>query len=152
MRVPFFTKSERAAPLQRCIDHAAGEMGMSEYVVATTMSHFLEKVSEEVSRGRVVRLPGFGVFGPKMSRGMHGCKPRYYPAFSAARCWRNLIVMFCKPTAADLEAVHRHQHNHVPSSGSTHVSSRPLTAHRGFRRQLLGQARKIGLEAGLPAE
>jgi len=153
MRIPYYSSSERAAPLQRCIDKAAREMGMSEYVVATVMSHFLEQIEEEVARGRMVRLPGFGAFGPKLFRGTPVTGPRYYPAFSSARCWKNLMRMFCKPSPAELEAIQQHRRRHNPSEGcvnAPHSSSRPFTAHRSFREKLLQQARKLGREAGLP--
>ena len=62
VRIPFMPKSSQARPLQDAIHDTAQAMGASDHFTANMMSYFLENVAAQVSKGTVVRIPGFGIF------------------------------------------------------------------------------------------
>jgi len=65
VQIPFATsKSEKYAPLRRCLTFAAESVGFTDYHAAAIMNAFLERLTTEVSSGNIVMIPGFGIFGP----------------------------------------------------------------------------------------
>jgi nucleoid DNA-binding protein len=65
VRIPFLNRSEDHAPIQECVMYAAEKAGIDSLTVATVMSLFFEEIAEHVADNKIVRIPGFGAFGPK---------------------------------------------------------------------------------------
>ena len=148
VKIPFMAAAEDAAPLRQCIATAAREAGMSEHLVAILMSRFFEEISEQVSRGRVVRIPGFGIFGPRAWTPRNAGLPYCFPAFSAARGFREQTKLCCPVDGAATEAVSRHRRHHHTSSRPERAHCRPFTAMRAFRSRVRAEASRIGQEIG----
>ena len=70
-------------PIHACIRRAAHESGISEYQVGIVMSWFLQELADQVSHGKIVRIPGFGNYGPvtKTPKGGADLSPYCYPGF-----------------------------------------------------------------------
>ena len=145
IRIPYIPNSAQAQPLRRCIQITAERTGHSDYEVATVMSHFLEEVSNEVCRNRLVRIPGFGAFGPKASKAKPGKQRRIYPAFSPFRGFQEMCNMTCMPSGPALDAIDKHRRHHHPSSKPDRHST-PFTAMDAFRRQIRNQAERLGMK------
>jgi len=78
-----FTRREDAEGFQRVISRSAKRMGISELSGARYVSFFLEEIAVAVTEGEIVRLPGFGAFGPwhsEKARGVDGNVPRFVAA------------------------------------------------------------------------
>lgn len=151
IRIPFASKSEQYEPLRACIERAAIESGLTEFQVANVMSLFLEELSEQMGKNKLVRIPCFGIFGAKTwNRDYRKSKlkmPTCYPAFSGARPLRNLVSLKCTPTQTVLDAFLYHR-KHVNSRGQERGKARmPGSAGRRFRLQVNSQARQIGMKS-----
>lgn len=98
--IPVAARSEKAEPIMQCVEHAAMMMGCSPDRVAKTMNDFLDEVARLVAGGSVVRIPCFGVFAQQMGAGQEAGTEVPYPAFSAARPWRNELY-YDRPITPD---------------------------------------------------
>jgi hypothetical protein len=141
-------KSEQARPLQNAIHHAAQEMGVSDHFAANLMSYVFEKIVAEVSKGEVVRIPGFGIFGA------YGYVPRKpglesycLPSFAGSRAFRNELRE-CLPFEKNRnETLYIYRGtNHATSRAKSHTS-RTFTAMKAFRTRVDAQARKLGIQS-----
>ena len=112
MNIPYAAKSQRAAPVMACVEKAAREMECPEERIAHTMNILFEELANQMSLGRLVRIPGFGMFGQQPGRGAHSEGETYYPAFSAAVGWRNRLYYdsMCHPRDAALGGKRRYPH------------------------------------------
>jgi nucleoid DNA-binding protein len=121
-------------PLRACIAKAVRGTGLHEYAVATVMTYFLEELCDQVALGRVVRIPGFGIFGSMTWRPRKGgLPPHCIPSFSAATGFRDQVRWACAPgTAMDMLVSHR-RHKWVERDDS---GSRPFLAFRVFRQTI----------------
>ena len=148
IRIPFSGDAESTEPLRRCIQRAADEMNVSEFHVALVMSHFLEELSHQVAGNRVVRVPGFGVFGAKVwqPRNRAGALGYCYPAFSAAVPFRNLVNLSCPPHGAALDAIDRHRRHSHESSRIDRAGRMPSSAQQASRDRVSAQAKRWGFE------
>lgn len=78
-RCPFLQR-EHAAPFEACVRESAERMGILELSSARHLTYFFESLAKRVAAGEVVRIPGFGVFGPwhsEKAKGVDGCLPRF---------------------------------------------------------------------------
>lgn len=94
-RVPFMRR-KHGEPFRRVIHVSAHAMRCSQLSSARHATFILEAVAREVAKGEIVRLPGFGVFGPFSSEnasGVEGCLPR----FVAAAPFRDYVQAECHP-------------------------------------------------------
>ncbi|MFN3242966.1 MAG: HU family DNA-binding protein [Planctomycetota bacterium] len=122
MRIPFLSRTEDGKPLQDAIDFAAERTACDSVAVAQVMSLFFEAIADEVSRGKVVRIPGFGIFAPvavserdrRMSRDL---TPRCKPAFSPSRGFRQQVRYGAPPNASGAERLKRFDKNHSSTKG-----------------------------------
>lgn len=148
IQIPFGGTAASTEPLRRCIKRAASDMGVSEFHAAMLMSHFCEQVCCEVAMNRLVSVPGFGVFGPKVWTPRHDPdEPGYcYPAFSAAVPFRNMVRAMCPPSGAALDAIDRRRRHSHPSSRRDRTARNPCSAQRAFRERIRAQARRLGME------
>jgi len=147
--IPFMPKSVKAQPTVRCVQHAARNMGVSEHFALNLVAHFLEKVGEETAAGRVVRIPGFGIFGthlfiPKKK----GKEPYCMPSFSAARPFREEVFQCCTPSMAQDKALRNHRKSNHLTSGAKKNTARVFTAMKAMRDRVDAQARRLGVYAG----
>ena len=92
-KTPFMRK-EDAEAFERVIRASALSMRCSQLSAARLVTFLLEEIAKEVASGKLVRLPGFGVFGPYASEnasGVEGCLPR----FVSAAPFRDFIQYEC---------------------------------------------------------
>lgn len=150
IRVPFLAKAEQSLPLQRALDLAATKVGLSQYSMAIAMSYFFEQLADEVARGRVVRVPGFGVFAPVLDeRPQYMVRrggPRCVPRFSAAKGFRQEVMLTAPPSRAGKTALKAHSSNHRVSD-QRYTSARVFTSMRAIRDQIAAQLGRC-LETG----
>ncbi len=150
IKIPFLSKSEDAEPLKRAIESACSKAGLSQYTATIFLTHFLEEVARQVSMGRVVNIPGFGVFGPflderRSSVGRWG-EGRSKPVFSAARGFREEI-RWSGPHHPDVKKkIIRHRRNHALGSGESSSGSRVFTAMNAIREDIAAQLNGVELE------
>jgi nucleoid DNA-binding protein len=130
---------KQAKPLQGCIAHAARETGVSEHTTALVVSYFLERLADEVSLGRVVRIPGFGIFAAKHYKGADVMAPR----FSAARPFRLQVRHGAPKTDFGSEALRRHTHQ---TGSSKRSSMRVFTAQAAYRDRIREQIAQAGAD------
>ena len=131
VRIPSLTRSEQALPLQRCIEQASLETGVSQHTVALVMSHFLERLADEVSLGRVVRIPGFGMFAAKYYPGSSTMSPK----FSASRGFRVQVSETAPHTLEGSRALE----NHGRLRSTKSKQQRVYTAQAFFRDRIKAQ-------------
>jgi hypothetical protein len=139
VKIPFLPKAEDARPLKKAIQYAADKMHVSPYLVAELMTYFLEAVADRVSLGHVVRIPGFGVFGPWLWESKHDGKQSVYPRFVAARPFRLQVRSICDPPKAKNDVLARFQRSHHPSSRPDKVTSQVWKAMDAMREQFRRQ-------------
>jgi hypothetical protein len=144
--IPFMADSAKAAPLMRSVKAVAQKNGMSEFLVAKIMSEFLEEVAREVATGHPVRIPGFGIFAPKMV-GRKLRRPA--PCFVAYRPFNQEVFALCSEAKAKKggQALKSSYTSHHPSSLRKDRSRRQrvFTAMEAFRQNLVAEQRKMGL-------
>ena len=90
VRIPFLSKSADRESLARCLDLAAERSGVGADAAVQVMSLFFEAVADELTKGRVVRVPGFGIFVPapipeRHRRASRNPTPRCKPYFSPSQ-------------------------------------------------------------------
>jgi hypothetical protein len=142
IRIPFLARSEQGLPLQRALDLAANKIGVSPFTMAIAASHLFEQLAEEVARGRVFRVPGFGVFAPCLDeRRQYLARrggPRCVPKFSAAKGFRQEVMLRAPPSRAGKMALKVHRSNQR-FTGDCIGPERIFTAARALRDQISTQ-------------
>lgn len=136
VRIPFYSKAESSEPLRRCVTSTATEMGMSEYTVLLLVNDFLDQLAYQVSIGRTVRLPGFGIFAPKFFASSQTCAPR----FSASRGFRLQTRHSAPPHTDGGNDLKRHAKR--ASDPTRGITQRVFTS----RSAILRNIRKQGVE------
>lgn len=142
IRVPFLAKAEQSLPLQRAIDLAATKVGLSQYSMAIAMTFLLEQIADEVARGHVVRIPGFGMFAPSLDeRPQYLARrggPRCVPRFSPSKGWQQEVMLRAPPSRMGKAALKVHRSNHRVTEGRF-GSERIFTAMHAIRDQISAQ-------------
>ena len=116
IRIPFLSTSEQGRPLRDALEVAASGAGISQHTAAMAMTHLFESIAEQVSDGRIVRIPGFGVFAPCLDerkqylarRGGAKC----FPKFSASKGFRAQVMLSAPEDSAGKKALTVHRSNH----------------------------------------
>ena len=136
--------SKKTAPLMRSVKAVAQKNGMSEFLVAKIMSEFLEEVAREVASGQPVRIPGFGIFAPKM---VGRTLRRPAPCFVAYRPFNHEVFALCSDAKAEkgAKALKSSYTSHHPSSKRKSNRQRVFTAMEAFRQNLQAEQRRMGL-------
>ncbi len=145
VKLPFLGKAADRESLRRCLDLAAERSGVGADGVVRVMSQFLEAIADELTKGRCVRIPGFGVFVPapiperhrRMSR---NTSARCKPVFSPSRGLRAQVAMGLGPRPENLRILKRHRSNHSNATGSQRV----FTAMAALRQQVAAQLGRTG--------
>lgn len=140
--IPFLAKSEQGLPLQRAVDLAATKLGLSEYSMAIAMTYFFEQIADEVARGHVVRIPGFGIFAPSLDeRPQYLARrggPRCVPRFSPSKGWQQEVMLRAPASRSGKAALKVHRSNHRVTEGRF-GSERIFTAMHAIRDQISAQ-------------
>jgi len=132
--------------LERILVNSARSMDMTPHEVALVMAHFLENLADELSKGRVIRLPGFGMFAPvAVEHRKQSGVMKVYPSFSPAVGLRNQVDVCCPPNKAGVIALTKHRKRHHPASRKDKVGSRVFTAMKKLRQNINADARKKGM-------
>ena len=134
VHIPFYSRAESSAPLRQCISKTAKSLGMSEYTVLLTVNDFLDELANQVSIGKTVRLPGFGIFAPKFFASSKTCAPR----FSASRGFR-LQTRFSAPLSAEGGEDLRRHSKRAGDSGRGETQ-RVFTSREAIRKSLERQS------------
>ena len=147
MKLPFLPTPQSADPLRRIVQHTAEKTGLSPQHVSVLASHFWEALADEVSKGRAVTLPGFGLFAPVARtfrpRGEEHLVTSSAIRFSAARGFREQVRSCAPPSASGRRRYRRHMRNHALGGPESRCGERTFTAARAFRNAI---ARQIGGE------
>ncbi|RLE15990.1 MAG: hypothetical protein DRJ50_15500 [Actinobacteria bacterium] len=139
IRIPFLSTSEQGRPLQEALDLAASQAGISQHTAAMMMTYFFEGIANEVTKGHIVRIPGFGVFAPVLDerkqylarRGGPKCLPR----FSAAKGFRMQVMLTAPASRAGKVALATHRSNHRCSQ-NRYTTSRVFASMKAMRDQI----------------
>jgi nucleoid DNA-binding protein len=102
VRVPFLNTPEAHTPVRDCVVRAAERAGIEPTLMALSMAHFFEAITDQVTMKKVVRIPGFGAFGPKtrfrrVPSKFTGSLPCAYPAFVASPAFKLEVRMRVRP-------------------------------------------------------
>jgi hypothetical protein len=144
VRIPFMAKAADAMPLQRTIAYAADRTGLSPFEVAMVVTYLFEGIATEVGIGRVVRIPGFGVFGPWAYESKKDGSTAVQPRFYAARPFKLEVRAMCDPADAKNDALMAYLRSHHPSSKPGKATARTSTAMEAFRVSLLADPAYVG--------
>jgi hypothetical protein len=150
VKMPFMSKSAKMEPLQRCLTHAAKNMGVNEFFVATLMSHFLEQIAEEVSQGHSVNIPGFGIFYPYAYHPKWDTAPPPFcvPSFAPSAAYRAQCKAECPLEAGWTHAQRSKTRSNMTASRERMKNRRVGRAMTQIRQTAVKQARKLGLDGG----
>ena len=140
IHVPFMSKSEDAAPLRRVIASAADRAGTSDFMTISVMTYVWEAIAKEVGAGNVVRVPGWGIYGPYRWNPLNGGEPVVYPRFVAARPFRQEVRELCPPELARNDALRIFQRSHHPGSRPRGSQSLTMTTMEAWRSHIDSQA------------
>ncbi|WP_366517878.1 HU family DNA-binding protein [uncultured Brevundimonas sp.] len=145
VRIPFLSKSADRESLARCLDISAERSGVGADAAVRVMSLFFEAVADEITKGRAVRIPGFGVFVPapipeRHRRASRNPTPRCKPVFSPSRGLRAQVALGVGPRPENIKALARHRSNHANSTGTQRV----FTAMQALRQQVAAQLGRAG--------
>lgn len=147
IRIPYLSKNADRESLQRCLDLAGDRSGVGVDGAVRVISLFLEAIADELTKGRAVRIPGWGIYVPapiperhrRMSRDM---TPRCKPVFSASRGLRAQVALGVGPKPENSRLLARHRKNHGTESGTS--TRRVFTAMQAFRDQVAAQLGRAG--------
>lgn len=148
VKIPYMPKTVDAEPLKRCIKFVANNMAVSDHFVAVSMSYFLEAIAAEVSKGQIIRIPGFGVFLPKRSTFRHKGEHYAFPCFSPSHGFRHEVKSACPLSKVQQKALNNYRSSNSVGSKAKKHTSRVFTSMKAFRTVMRAQARKLGIAAG----
>ncbi len=140
--IPFLSEAADGVPLQRCLDQAAERSGVDVYTMALAMSYFIEAIADEVTHGRSVRVPGFGLFAPVPIPDLHlrmsrDTSPRCKPVFLPSRGFRAQVASGAAPSDIEAKRAKQFRKNHAGCRAGDSV--RVFTAQQAFREQVEAQ-------------
>ena len=145
MRIPADGKSESYRPLNACVVRAANGTGISQQTAALVMSYFFEEMVEQMTKGRIVRIPGFGAFGPKIDASRRAKRangrPVPRPSWSPSYGVYTQILHCCPTDTISSGQMRKHQQNHGPGGTLTKRGqpSPPWEAQERFRARVREQ-------------
>ena len=131
--------------VRKCVEKGAQSIGVSEATFAVAMTYFLEELAAQVSVGRTVNVPGFGMFAaytPKRQREKE--IPVKVPAFSASRGFKREVMEQCLHNPTSQAELERHMKHHYPAARPDRKGVRVFTAQRQIRREIIADAAKRG--------
>lgn len=140
VRIPWVVKPRDARPLQRAIGAAGDNAGVNHFLAAMLMTHFLEAIVREVEGGELVRIPGFGVFGPFLCETKNTGERYVAPRFVAARGFRQQVREGCPHHHAQNRRLTSYRRSHHPSSRPDKSGSNTAASMSAWRDILCAQA------------
>ena len=114
IRIPLLHRKS-AVPLKRCIELAANRSGRSEEQVVEVMTLFLEAIADEVTKGRAVSIPGFGMF--VQSGVQRFQKVTFRPNFIPSKPFRDQVTFGTRPDPTVRRAANFYSRNHARGGG-----------------------------------
>jgi nucleoid DNA-binding protein len=145
VRIPFLGKAADRESLRRCLDLAAERSGVGADAAVRVMSLFFEAVADELTKGRAVRIPGWGLYIPapipeRHRRASRNPTPRCKPVFSPSRGLRAQVALGVGPRPENVRMLKRHRSNHADATGTRRV----FTAMQALRQQVAAQLGRAG--------
>jgi nucleoid DNA-binding protein len=145
VKIPFLGKAADRESLRRCLDLAAERSGVGADGVVQVITLFFEGIADELTKGRVVRVPGWGIYVPapiperhrRMSRNPAA---RTKPVFSPSRGLRAQVALGVGPRPENVRILKRHRSNHADATGTRRV----FTAMAALRQQVAAQLGRAG--------
>jgi nucleoid DNA-binding protein len=144
LKVPWM--GSKGDPLRRVLSNAADRACMLEYDAAILFSFIVEELAEEVSAGRSVRIPGFGMFsahakcigrGPR--KGTWISRPRFFPA----RGFDHQVQEMCPIDSLRKQGNDYYVRNHwtgpITDDDRKYAKARTRKAQRAWRAQIESQ-------------
>ena len=119
VNLPYMPRSRDSEALKACIRKTAAEYGLSQYTALLIVESIFEHIAAEVTGGEVVRIGGFGVFGPGLRTPRspnEPSEPYVAPRFSPAKGFRNMLRACCPPERVRNRELRRHAKRSSPSS------------------------------------
>lgn len=123
IRLPYFKHPAESAGINAVIENSARAAGIREDQMAIYMTHFFEALADEVSRGAIVSVPGFGKFAACLVKHPR-TTARMRPRFSAHRGFRHQTVLCAPFSTKGNRALKIHEGNHC--SDNDRKRSRPF--------------------------
>lgn len=143
MRIYAFSNRADAEPLNNVVARTSYSCGRSRYEVARILTFFIEYLAEEIARGRVVSIQGFGAFGAWLDE--RKCVlakdpvPRCRPEFSPARGLRETVALTAPFSRVGKRKLINHRKSHSLGSRATRTSSRVFTSAQAIREAIDAQ-------------
>jgi nucleoid DNA-binding protein len=141
VRIPGESKASKNEALRNCIEFAASHSGVDEYKVAEIMTLFLEQVADEMTKGRVLQIPGFGAFFPVPDRHPprkdqpRRCRVRFHPSVG----FQQQVKYGSAPQDSVLRKFNNYRMNHSAGDRSAGHNSRVFSAMKHFRDSIAQQ-------------
>lgn len=145
MRVRFSMFSRKRKqdiePLQNAIEYVADRCGHSSHEIARIVSWFLEGLADEVTHGRVVRIPGFGMFAPVPKKTSRDAHPRCRVVFSPALAFTRQVLYGAPPNLSGARALRNHRkcHGYIDNPPAGRTAERVFTAMEKMRADIDAQ-------------
>lgn len=115
IRIPSLHR-KTAESIKRCIEMAANRSGHSEEQVVQVVTLFLESVADEVTKGRAVSVPGFGMFVQSAVSKLG--RVWFRPNFIPSKPFRDQIRFATRPDEAVKLQARRYSRNHARGGDS----------------------------------
>lgn len=146
IRMPFVSEGD-SRPLAKCVIAGAQSVGLSPQSFAIGMTHFLETLASEVSKGRCILISGFGKFGIYIPKSRKDDDiPTPHPQFQPAKAFRNEVAFTAPPNQSAHDEMVRYRHRQHPSVRPDKDGSRVFTAMAATRDRLIADAERQGLD------
>lgn len=137
IRIPSLAKKENAE-MASVIETAARRAGISDHEMLRLSTHLFEVLSDEISRGKIVTVPGFGKFAAiylKHFRARAGVmRARFSPSYALI----NQVRLCCPITTKGNRSLKLHEKNHAYLS-NTRPAARPFSAAEALRLSIASQ-------------
>lgn len=152
------SKSEKGQALKWVLDETARQSGYNVFQVAWIMTFFFENVARALCKGWIVRITGFGIFGPYTwwIRDKNGVLQKHlpsycYPRFYACRGLLNEVALSAMPNPDTTRMLLMYHNNHRPTKKGygqwrNAESVRVFTAQKRERSHIMAQAKRLGIE------
>lgn len=148
IRIPLATKKTDVRAFKTSIELACARSGVDEYTGTMFATHLLEEMANQLSRGRIVNIPAFGLFAPcvvnqneaaRNIRERRARKSTCEVRFSPALPLRNQVRFGAPPIEANTVTLKKHRQNHHPSSRPSKAHSRVWSAMERMRLDIAKQ-------------
>lgn len=141
IRIPSETRTTKNESLRRMIDKATAETGVDNYLVANVLSWCLQELADEVTKGRIVQIPGFGAFFPVPDAkannrdGVRRCRVRFHASVG----FQQQVKLGAPPQNSVRQRYLTYRKNHSAGDNVAGNSSRVFTAMDRFRESIAAQ-------------